>query len=195
MGAGGGGSSSSNANSAFVSGTNGSATVFGPFTAGGGGGGQQKQLPVGGAPGSVNVGTFSGYHVGVSGAPGQGGTTLQASSITFVDVPGGAGGASQFGGSSFSTLGYSPPQVVFGAGGAGGCASVRSSNTGDTTIQSGAGGGSGAYIEAVIYTPAASYFYGVGTPGTGGANQFPAAQDCGGINGGSGLLIIEEFYD
>jgi hypothetical protein len=53
----------------------------------------------------------------------------------------------------------------------------------------GGGGGAGGYVNAIIVNPSTSYPYIVGTGGTGGTGTSFA-----GGNGGSGIIIVEEYY-
>jgi len=101
---------------------------------------------------------------------------------------GGNGGVSPFGsagsGGTLSSSGTSAAANSGGGGGGGG-----GSDNGGGTQYSGNGGGAGAYIDALIPTPLPSYVYAIGAGGsamTGGARV--------GNNGGSGVIIVEEFY-
>jgi hypothetical protein len=55
----------------------------------------------------------------------------------------------------------------------------------------GAGGGSGEYVELIINAPSATYTYTIGAGGAGGATGIAGAV---GGNGGSGIIIVDEYY-
>ena len=100
-------------------------------------------------------------------------------------VAGGYGGTNPFGGAGmtrFSSPG-NPGITNTGAGGGGG------GNNQEDGAYTGSGGGAGGYIEAMIVSPSSTYSYAVGAAGSGGLGS--------GINGGaggSGIIIVEEFY-
>lgn len=172
VGGGGGGGSNGAAG-------NGSASTFTGFSAGGGTG-------AGGA-GSAGAGggTSSGGDINLTGGSGSGGTS-GAGAIS----AGGSGGASSFGGNGAGGLGAASagnggPGIANtgGGGGGGGCSAAGAA--------SGAGGGSGGYCEKLITAPSATYTYTVGAAGTAGATGGGIA--AGGI-GGTGLIVVDEFY-
>ncbi|MGJ4928143.1 hypothetical protein ACQR1I_16565 [Bradyrhizobium sp. HKCCYLS2038] len=172
---------------------------------GGGGGGGGGSGTAGGAGGSTTFGTS----FLVAGGGGQGaanasapnaGTASSGGDINLSglagNTPNGAGGAiTGFGGSAGGNS-------IFGGGGYGGwngsAGSAGGTNTGGggggggsgTTNQGGGGGGAGGYCEKLITAPAASYAYSVGAGGTSGA---AGGGFVGGV-GGSGIIIIDEYY-
>jgi hypothetical protein len=98
------------------------------------------------------------------------------------------GGSSPFGGagsagSAYPTVNARSAVTNTGSGGGGGGIT--------TTTYSGGGGGAGAYIDALISSPSATYSYAVGAAGTAGA-----AGTSGGTGGagGSGVIIVTEYY-
>ncbi len=156
-------------------GANGGDTTFGyGLIAGGGTGGIS-----GSGAGSGNAGggaTVDATGFGISGGQGTGAGNSSSD-------PGGAGGSSAFGGSGRGAIpsnAGSDAATNSGGGGGGGAAAGSAP---------GGGGGAGAYVEAIITTPAATYRYSVGTGGAGGA----AGTRAGG-NGAAGIIIVEEFY-
>jgi hypothetical protein len=72
-----------------------------------------------------------------------------------------------------------------GGGGGGGGGS-------GTAITTGSGGGAGAYIEALISNPSATYSYAVGSGGAGGT---AGTSGFAGGTGGSGYIEITEYYN
>lgn len=167
MGAGGGGGGNSSATNGLAGGN----TTFGTFllVANGGGGGLSGSS--GGVGGTASLGT------GPVGIALTGGTGGFASPNT--NGPGAMGASSPLGGGGGGTVGNNgtPGSANTGSGGGG------AGGAGD----SGAGGGAGGYVSAVIYTPLSTYAYSVGVGGTGG--------DVGTVNnGGSGVIIVKEFY-
>jgi hypothetical protein len=169
---GGGGGSGAGAGTGGTGGT----TTFGSFTALGGAGGANTVAGNGGLGGSGGTGTAS---VRIGGS--QGGAYYTASVFQTI----GSGGSSPFGGAGqapnigTAALGGSA-RTNSGSGGAGAC---PGSNT-----AGGAGGGSGEYVEFEINSPTTSYSYAVGAAGTAGAGA-----QTGGA-GGSGIIIVDEFY-
>lgn len=186
VGAGGGASSTGTASTS--AGGAGAATNWDSSTliAGGGGGGQiSGGTPNGFAGGTGGTNTVGGSYVilaNIAGSQGGAGSGTLASNIA-----GGQGGASYFGGQGGSNIGTSAGRnAAVNSGSGGGAAGSTSGNT------SGAGGGSGGYVEAIISSPAASYVYTVGAKGNG------ATAGTGGVaggDGGSGLIIVEEYYN
>jgi hypothetical protein len=181
--------------------------IVGP---GGGGAGSGTS---GGNNGSNGAGasTFIGTGVGLSaalcsggvnsGTSGSGGAgTVSGANVTSSwSVTGNAGGA----GGSFINTQFGPAGAPgpFGGAGAGGADAAANSGAGggggigagggtDNIITGGAGG-AGAYIEALINNPSATYTVTLPAGGAGGA-----AGTSGGAGGagGSGVVIIDEFY-
>jgi len=151
-------------------------TTFGTLVAGGARGGNVSNPGLGGVPigGDVNL-------KGGLGSQGE----YSASGVA--GASGGSGAASVFGGSgcgSYNGAGL-PALPNTGAGGGGG--GIGSSSV----LSSAAGGSAGGYLEKIIDTPAASYSYSVASASpaqVGGVDGFT------GGNGGSGIIIIDEFY-
>lgn len=172
VGGGGGGSGGYNG-SIYTSGTSGGNTTFSSLTANGGTAGS------GNTP--VNGGTASGGDINITGGQGSGGVVVISSNY----YPGGTGGGSVFsggGGASYLTGGNAG--VNSGAGGGGG-------GTNNTTGTGGVGGGAGGYVEKLINSPSATYSYAVGAKGTGSAASGTSAA---GGDGGSGIIIVTEYY-
>ena len=192
VGGGGGGGGSSTANSANGGGGgSGGPSSFGSFlNAGAGLGG--AGVSFGGTGGSPTITTSLGVSAFgfVGGAGGAGGQTPSGSTI----VGGGIGGSSAFGGagsgapyssSGFAAAGLSAA-VNSGSGGGG------SGSSNSVGMNPASGGGSGAYVEAVIAGPVStSYSY---TVGVGGAAGSAGTSGTAGGAGGSGVIIVDEYY-
>ncbi len=182
VGAGGGGQGGNGAGGTGTSGTNGGNTTFGSslLTANGGLGG------VAGGGGTVATVTVNSPAIDIASQPGS-----QGAAGTFAYVLGGsgnggalggAGGSSPFAGAGQATTGGSGTTAVANSGSGGGGGSVAAGNG----IQNaGQGGHSGAYFEAYIENPLASYTYAIGASGGGGGN---------GGAGAAGKIIVEEYY-
>jgi hypothetical protein len=150
----------------------------------GGAGGTTTLGPYGATGGnSISPGTGSGGQLNLTGGQGPYPTNAnleQTGAMGAVNPFGGGGAGIAF----YNAGGAGSPNT--GAGGAGGgCDSAVAG------AQPGAGGGAGGYCEAIAAPPAANYAYAVGVGGTGGG--FGASGKFGG-NGGSGVIIIEEFF-
>lgn len=148
----------------------------------GGGGGGAADNAIDGSNGTNTVfGSTTAYGGGRglnnSGAPGAGGTGGSSSSVV-VRVPGGLGSYSQI---FANANGVSAPANS----GLGGSGAIYGSGT-----RAGGSGGNGEYVEFLINSPAATYSYSVSTGGAGGVQ----AGDYDGGNGGSGYIIVDEFY-
>lgn len=175
-GGGGGGGSATGTN-----GATGGATSFGPCTANGGAGAGP------GNNGGTNGGTATGGDINLQGGGGWASFGAGAPSPTYL---GGAGGNSAFGGGGYGGWASGGPgqpgSPNTGGGGGGGGGTGGSSNDG------GAGGAAGGYFERLFTAPfSAPYAWAVGAGGAFGAGA------AGGSNagvGGSGMLIIDEFY-
>lgn len=123
---------------------------------------------------------------------GSGGGDQGNGAGTFSDAyAGGNGGTNSLGGAGMGGMSYMGALAgtagIGNTGSGGGGGSLNSTSAAST----GGGGGAGAYIEAIIPTPSATYSYFVpsgGAAGTAGTSGF-----AGGA-GGSGLVIVEEFY-
>lgn len=183
VGAGGGGSGGGSSG-AGAGGTGGNST-FGTtlLVANGGVGGATNT--VGGAGGTASLGTGP---VGTALQGGSGNGSMQTVSPIGGSV-GGAGSGTPFGGAGAggadATAG-SPGITNTGSGGGGG-----GGQSSALTVNAGAGGGAGGYVNALIYTPSATYAYAVGAAGTaGGAGTTGAA----GAAGGSGYILVTEYY-
>lgn len=166
-GGGGGGAAATNP------GTDGTASTFGSsfLTANGGIKGN-----VGGQPGGAG-GTAIGGDVNINGNGGE-------AAFNQVSVHGGQGGTSALGGGVAAGVTIGSPanaQNNTGAGGTGGGSNAANSG--------GSGGGGGGYCYKLISSPLSSYAYAIGAKGTGGAAGVNAGAD-----GGSGIIIIKEYY-
>lgn len=173
MCAGGGGGAAGVTNS----GSNGTDTSFGTWTAIHGGGGAPANGAGGtGGTGGVNgTGTLVGRFAGANGITGTSGTSSNST--------GASGGSNPFGGAGgTTTVAGLAGQTNTGAGGGGGFASGNGV---------GGGGGAGEYVEFWMTAAqvGASQTYTVGGGGNGGL----AGGNAGG-NGAAGVIIIEEFY-
>ncbi len=186
-GGGGGGGSSNNAFDAGTGGTGGTTTFGSSFltcTGGTGGGGSSGSAVGGGAGGTATVGA------GASGTSfsGGGGNAVANPNISSAFPPGGAGGASPFGGAGRAGQGgaIAGTAAATNTGSGGGGAGTPSSTGG-----AGAGGGAGGFIDVVITSPSATYAYSVGAVGgSGGAGSSGAI----GGAGGSGYIEVTEYY-
>lgn len=182
IGGGGGGSGSGLAGSGTAGGTGGSST-FDTLTAGGGVGGTPN-MGAGGAGGAS-----TGGYLNMSGQVGGSFQFINILDASPPSISGGPGGNSAF----FSGAGiFSSPvsgvgqdaQANSGGGGSGALANLAG-------VFAGTGGGGGGGLEAFISSPAATYAYSVGAgggAGTGGSSGFTGGA------GGSGLIIVEEYY-
>lgn len=187
VGGGGGGGGATN-NSTGGVGTAGTASTFGTtlLSAGGGlggdGGTTATDHPTGGAGGSSSLGTGP-SGIALTGGGGCSGINMVVDQYVW----GGQGGSSAFGGAgkgAFNGIGGNGVANT-GGGGAGG------GYSGGGVGQSGAGGGSGGYVHAMITSPSATYPYSVGGGGAHGAAT-PVGNNGG--DGGSGFILVEEFY-
>jgi hypothetical protein len=183
-GSGGGGSGSGSPGV----GTAGGATTFGAFTASGGpatptntsttfptpatasGPGAYEVAGALGAPPNVmNLNSANGVGQVAYGAPSQIGAGGTPSTINDAAATISAGNASGFG----------------AGGGAGGIGSTGA------TYNSGWGGNAGAYLEAIIPTPAATYAYSIGAAGAGGA---AGTNGAAGGAGSAGLIAVVAYF-
>lgn len=189
VGAGGGGAGAGAAGYAgSAGGATGGASTFGTslITAGGGVGAGGISTQNGGSGGTFTINSPA-IDMG-SSFGGQGdGAAVSPTGSGFVTIKGGHGGGSYFG--SGGSSGYGVNGIVGGPRGSGG---GGGSSNGAFTIFSGVGGGAGAYADALIAAPGASYSYSVGASGAGGVTGDP-----NGTNGGAGadgIIIVEEYY-
>lgn len=184
VGGGGGGSGSGPITANPTNGGSAGGTTFGPtLTANGGAGGVWNSN--GGAAGGSCV--FIPIEVlAVPGGTGEDGALI--ATIGF-NSDGGVGGSTPLGGGavgSDATAGRSGRSGT-GEGGAGG-----GTGSGAANEITGSGGGAGCYMETIIPNPASTYSYAVGGGGTAGTGN-----GTGGTNGGaggSGLIVVEEYY-
>jgi hypothetical protein len=188
IGAGGGGGGGSDNNLNAGGGGNGGDTTFTnviTLKAGGGPGGAGS----GGA--AVPGGTATGGDINIAGGSGSSGFGAGFGAGPSTSSTGSIGGNSAFGGSGVGGwpgnpgAGGSSAQNNSGSGGGGGGGFIGSSAAG------GGSAGSGAYLEKLIPSPAASYSYAVGA---GGSPGNPGSGGGAGGKGGSGIIIIDEFY-
>lgn len=184
IGGGGGGGGSGSANGS-ASGAGGDTTFGTLISAGGGSGG--GRLTSGAAGGTATM-TAPAAGISVGGGPGGAGGKGAASAAVGLDG-GHGGGCGVYGGNGTnlnSGVAGLAGAANTGRGGSGG------GNTESAGIYTGAGGGSGAYIDAWLMSPASSYAYAVGGGGTaGGAGTSGLA----GGAGASGNLVVEEYFD
>ncbi len=174
--AGGGGAGCSNEASGGTGHTAGGASTFGSIlTANGGGIGALYSN--GGIGGTASISLPA---TGLTIQGGHGGPTSVGSSSPQM---GSFGGSNPLGGAgSGGNHGNNPGLAAMNnTGGGGGAAATAQGG------YSGNGGGAGGYLEATISSPNATYSYSVGNGGT------PSGTVPGGA-GGSGLIIVEEFY-
>lgn len=163
QGGGGGGAGSGTSPGAATAGgdtcwnTSGTACTTPVYDAGGGGAGSTANAGVGAGGAVSGSGTCDAAMAGaVSGA-----------ATASTAIPGGFGGTSSFGGQGYTSF-YTGP------GGGGGTSALANSGSGGggasagSVANSGSGGGAGARCLVRAPTPASSYVYTVGPPGTGG---------------------------
>ncbi len=190
VGGGGGGSGSSNAAGNGGSGGTGatSSTTFGSslLTATNGAGATATGGEhAGGAGGTVTVNSPAINVASFAGVQGQG-SMVAIATATAERFPGGLGAGTPF--SSHSGGAVSSVQTAIANSGAGGAGGGMS---GSTDVRTGAGGGSGGFIEAIIPDPSATYSYQVGTGGAAGA---AGTAGNAGAAGAAGIVIVEEYY-
>lgn len=150
------------------SGGNGGDTTFGSWVAGKGNGGASGGSAGVGTANTTSTGTVLINLTGSSGGTGQ----------NTPSTGGGPGGAGPWGGAGqggFSAGGL-PGVANSGSGGGGAASSGAASQP---------GGGAGSYLKFIPAT-ATSFSYAVGSGGTAGSGN--------GSAGGSGVIIIKEFY-
>lgn len=185
-GGGGGGGSSANSNNNGGAGNNGGSTTFGTSLLTAGNGEGATAASSGGAGGAATVNSPAISVVALTGAAGRNGGVTQSG----LDYPNaGDGGISVFGGSGAggypANAGNSAASNTGGGGGGGNVTSTAN------LARCGSGGGAGAYIEAIIYNPSATYAYAVGSVGSGGIAG--TGGNAGGT-GASGIIIVTEYY-
>ena len=177
---------------------------------GGGGGGSASNSgsPQAGATGGYSIFDTSGNSLvasggiggTVNGAGAAGGavvTSLPSNFTLVAALQGGFGNGSTQVSQNAGAAGGANPFGGAGGGGAGGALAGLDAigrtgggggGGGSVGYASGTGGGAGAYIEAIISNPSATYGYAVAAGGAGGTGTY-----AGGA-GGSGVIIVEEFY-
>lgn len=184
---------------------------------GGGGGAGTGSASSGGVGSNTTFGTSlliahngngGGIGGGVGGNGAGGGITINSPAVDIGSMIGSNGqiqgfmrdansgapppahGASSFfgggGGTTYAGNGL-VGRVNSGSGGGGGA--LTTTSTADN--YGGGGGGAGGYVNAIIYSPNASYSYSVGSGGSAGV-----AGTLGGAGGAgaSGIIIVEEYY-
>jgi len=172
----GGGGAGGQSGAGGNNGNSGASTTFGSVISadGGSGGASGPNGAAGGAGGLISTNTTVKV-VSQTGSDGASGFLA----TTTVSTAGGMGGAGIFGGAGGPS---NNGAANSGAGGGGGF-------NNSTAIVTGGGGGAGAAVVGIITSPASSYLYSVGAGGTHGTGgSFNAG------NGGSGLIVIEEYY-
>lgn len=184
LGGGGGGAGSGTA--AGTAAADGVDSVFGNLTAGKGIKGVWNAG--GAAGGAVTVG--AGWtNVASTVGSGSFGFIQEGSAIEPNAAPGGWGGIGALGGqAAAAAYGAATPNATAntGSGGQGGGPNAVAAS------DAGTGGGAGAYIEAFSSgAVSATYTYSVGGGGNGGG---AGASGLAGGNGGSGIIIVEEYY-
>lgn len=183
-GGGGGAGSSTNAAANGGTGAVGGNTTFGTsMLVGYGGGGGSGSTLGGGAGGTSTLGSGP-VGTNLSGSPGGAGGQGPAS----VYLSGATGGASAFSGGGSGGVaggGGAGPANTGGGGGGGGTPSTAEKQN------NGSGGGAGGFVDAVIYTPNATYAYAVGAGGAGGA---AGTSGYAGGAGAAGYIEISEHY-
>ena len=179
---GGGGGAGSGQGSTGGSGGAGGASTFGTtlLIANGGTGGiglNAHGIPAGG---TASLGAATG--IALTGASG----ISVNQSISGYYAPGAYGGTSPFGGAGSSDINRAGGDASVNTGSGGGSGGSNSNSS--ATNSSGAAGG---YVEALISAPTTTYSYAVGAKGTAGSAG--TSSYIGGI-GGSGVIIVEEYY-
>lgn len=186
-GGGGGGGGQTAAGTPGSAGTAGKATRFGSsvlaFCNGGSGGAGGATSSAGTAGGSASTGTAT----GLAQTGGRGGGPGTSNSATVFSASG-YGGVNKFGGTGngcLSTQAGGAGAANTGAGGgAGGAASTNQ-------CSGGSGGGAGGYANFIIPSPAATYYYCVGT---GGALGGAGTNGANGAAGGDGVIVIKAIF-
>lgn len=177
---GGGASGTGSGSGPSNTGNPGNDTTFGSSLLVAGGGLAPPVSHQGGVGGSASLGSGP---VGVAIAGGYG-IGADSNGVGFASA--GSGGSSAFGGAGGTQVGGAGFDAATnsGSGGGGGGGSAAAGYPG-------AGGGAGGFVDALIYSPSASYPYAVGT---GGAAGSAGASGQGSGAGADGLIEITEFY-
>lgn len=188
VGGGGGGGGGADSTDNGGTGGSGGTSSFGTslLTVTGGAGAKHNQA----APGSATLSSPA-YGTSVDGNSGTSGGEGVDTTTGVRTQTGGAGSGTAFGsggaGSNQAGNGTGTTAVAYGAGGGGG----GTTGGGTNTFFAGAGGASGAYIDAIIPTPSSTYAYVVGAGGAGGT---AGSSGYAGGAGAVGYIIVEEFY-
>jgi|GEM_PF-3787757 len=192
--AGGGGGGAAGGNTGGGSGGAGTASTFGSLlTANFGSGGNFAGTGGAGSSGSsISSPAYGLIQEGKAGQPGQYVET-PASNPTQVSLLGGTGGQNRLSGQGLGGDGLYAQngQAAIEATGCGGGGGGTSATAVSTQHWSGAAGGAGAIISAIIPNPDSSYLIGIGSGGAFGVNNG------GGGDGGAGsygVAIITEYY-
>jgi len=184
VGAGAGGAGSGTSNSGGNGGA-GQASVFGTnlLIAYGGPGTTSQYLGVEGGLATINSPALGAAFQGGWGGASSGG----AGAVSTAYFPGGQGASTPFGAGGTGTLNGAGAAGTAntGSGGGGG------GNNGIAGSNSGAGGSAGGYIDAIISSPASSYYFGLGLGGNFGVG---GSSGQNGGPGGTGIVVIEEYY-
>ena len=181
---GGGGGGSGSGTSGASNGGDGTASTFGSslLSAGAGSGGFFQGAGGGGGTSSLGSGP-----VGLALTGGLGGGFGLGVLVNEYQM-GGNGGNSAFGGAAgtgaANTAGVSGATNTGGGGSGGGSGSA-------VNVYGGSGGGSGGFIDAIIYSPSATYSYTVGGGGGFGGAGVNGFQ---GGSGASGIIEVTEYY-
>lgn len=175
---------------------------------GGGGSGSGGTSPAAGAGIATTFGSSlltAGGGSGAAGNAGNGGggtATVNSPAIPIVQLNGQAGAAAYYGANAWSQGGDGGNNPMGGGAGGGntnigmsahphtGGGGGGAGNNGADRLP-GSGGGAGAYIEAIIPNPSASYSYTVGAGGGGGA---AGTLGFAGGAGASGYIEVTEYY-
>lgn len=199
IGGGGGGGSSGVVPGTRTTGLDGTPSYFGSFmTANGGygnvaGGDSYYFYSNAGLGGST-----SGGDLNITGGDGETGVYYKWSSAGTQYMRGGQGGSSAFGGAARGVTGTRIGLSAKDNTGGGGGGSVY--DLAYSIATGGGGGGSGGYCVKKITSGFSSVSYQVGSGGAGGLANFsppattpPTPQAWAGGNGGSGIVIVQEF--
>lgn len=183
---GGGGGGGGAGNNTPVAGGTGGGTSFGTYIAAGGGGGQTGSSSIGNSAGGTPGSNSGSPTISIRGDYGSPGIWVSTSTGS---PTGGNGGSGVFGGGGMGGIddGTIPPTAGLansgGGGGGGGSSNLA-------LYGSGGGGASGSYAEQLISSPAATYSFSLGLGGTAGTNVSGSP----GTVGGSGIIIVDEYY-
>ncbi len=181
---GGGGGGGGGSGTGLTAGGTGGFTSFGTAMLGaaGGGGGLTSTPSGGGVGGLTTIGTGPIVLVANQGGGGSAADGIGAT------LAGGLGGISFFGNAASLNYGIAAASGNTNQGGGGGGGGTTSSGS------IGSGGGAGAYIDAIITSPASTYYYSLGAAGSAGAAGASGGGLAGGT-GGSGIIIVTEYYE